>query len=468
MQELSVPHPHHTLDVAAIFPESLAQHNNTSTADHHLKYVGHSENAVIPTNNIPVATVKDVPSFYNRMDPEGAITQPVPQEMDALNEAFQLKRGPAGANDASKQIRRQQFGKITKDVFKIPVWLKDLLYRRIASASGASETQPITYANIKKFYDSSFGRLTPNRRLFELIRQNPRSSYLSIDDLKFSIKFLVENHPGLEFLKQPEFQECYCRTVAIRIMFGLEVRQSRKLMWPQFNRSDLPQLMRDLDDIQDINTVLSYFSYEHFYVLYCRFWELDTDRDQLVGYQELQGYSQGAIVPSVLQRVVQGAGRKLSSGVQGKLDFEDFVYFCLCEEDKNTPQAVYYWFKVLDTDCDGILSGYELGKFFQQNESRFVETCGDELKYADMMCQMVDMIGANKIKEHPFGLTLADLRSCETPANFFNMIFNASKFLNFEHRDPFFEHQQKLQPEKTDWDRFARLEYDRMANEVGQ
>jgi serine/threonine-protein phosphatase 2A regulatory subunit B'' len=26
--------------------------------------------------------------------------------------------------------------------------------------------------------------------------------------------------------------------------------------------------------MQDINKVLDYFSYEHFYVLYCKFWEL--------------------------------------------------------------------------------------------------------------------------------------------------------------------------------------------------
>eukprot|EP00959_Pyramimonas_sp_CCMP1952_P087589 1832939-Pyramimonas_sp.AAC.1 len=29
---------------------------------------------------------------------------------------------------------------------------------------------------------------------------------------------------------------------------------------------------------EDINKVLKYFSYEHFYVIYCKFWELDTVR----------------------------------------------------------------------------------------------------------------------------------------------------------------------------------------------
>jgi len=33
--------------------------------------------------------------------------------------------------------------------------------------------------------------------------------------------------------------------------------------------------------------VLDYFSYEHFYVLYCKFWELDADHDFLLDRDDL-------------------------------------------------------------------------------------------------------------------------------------------------------------------------------------
>ena len=36
-------------------------------------------------------------------------------------------------------------------------------------------------------------------------------------------------------------------------------------------------LMTLLDEEDDINKINDYFSYEHFYVIYCKFWELDTD-----------------------------------------------------------------------------------------------------------------------------------------------------------------------------------------------
>jgi len=36
--------------------------------------------------------------------------------------------------------------------------------------------------------------------------------------------------------------------------------------------------------------VLDYFSYEHFYVLYCKFWELDADHDFLLDRDDLVSF----------------------------------------------------------------------------------------------------------------------------------------------------------------------------------
>ena len=37
-----------------------------------------------------------------------------------------------------------------------------------------------------------------------------------------------------------------------------------------------------LEHEEDINQVTAYFSYEHFYVIYCKFWELDRDHDLFI------------------------------------------------------------------------------------------------------------------------------------------------------------------------------------------
>ncbi|CCW69494.1 unnamed protein product [Phytomonas sp. Hart1] len=374
-------------------------------------------------------------------------------------------------NGVGKLVHKPQFGDLSVKVFKVPLWYKDALFKANCIFVNAPVTsESLTHAQVNRFYYEKMGTLTTSRRLYELISGGleREEDHLTIEDLKEMVKCLISSHPSLEFLQQPEFQEYYCRTVAIRIMYALERQQCRKVYWRDFDRSDLPEVMMKLDS-KDVNQVLEYFSYEHFYVLYCKFWELDTDRDLFIDYSDLCNYSQGSIVPTVIMRVVEGYGRPLTSTVPGHLDFEDFVYFCLSEEDKNSEPAVYYWFKILDVDGDGILSGHELCQFYKENQQRFLEyseSPDGDIAYEDSMCQMLDMLGFDRVKSRRYGLTLGDLRACPTPSNFFNMIFNAPKFLLFEHRDPFAEHQQKLKVEKTDWDRFARAEYDRMAAEA--
>ena len=38
--------------------------------------------------------------------------------------------------------------------------------------------------------------------------------------------------------------------------------------------------------------VRDYFSYEHFYVLYCKFWELDSDHDLFIDASDLARHSE--------------------------------------------------------------------------------------------------------------------------------------------------------------------------------
>lgn len=51
--------------------------------------------------------------------------------------------------------------------------------------------------------------------------------------------------------------------------------------------SRLCQNVALLEEEADINQLTEFFSYEHFYVIYCKFWELDTDHDLLIDPQDL-------------------------------------------------------------------------------------------------------------------------------------------------------------------------------------
>lgn len=54
------------------------------------------------------------------------------------------------------------------------------------------------------------------------------------------------------------------------------------------------------------------------------------------------------------------AVRPFARKVEGKMGYEDFVYFILSEEDKTNNISLEYWFKCIDLDCDGCLRANEM------------------------------------------------------------------------------------------------------------
>lgn len=63
----------------------------------------------------------------------------------------------------------------------------------------------------------------------------------------------------------------------------------------------------------DINKVRNYFSYEHFYVLYCKFWELDDDHDFYLTKEDFSKYSGHTLSSKVIDRIFSETARKFRS-----------------------------------------------------------------------------------------------------------------------------------------------------------
>jgi len=163
----------------------------------------------------------------------------------------------------------------------------------------------------------------------------------------------------------------------------------------------------------------------------------------------------------VIERICSGEVRRTHTDIPNHIAYVDFVHFIIAEEDKLNPRSIDYWFRILDTDGDGILSTYEIEYFFQEQANRIRSISHENITFADFICQLSDMIKPEKAGQ----FTVRDLRNNKLTPVFFNMIFNLAKFVQFEQRDPYLIGGERNTPEMSNWDRFATAEYLRYAEE---
>ncbi|KAL5702333.1 hypothetical protein ACHQM5_027562 [Ranunculus cassubicifolius] len=355
-------------------------------------------------------------------------------------------------------LQINDFRTVTKDLCKLPSFFSITLFKKI----DVSGTGLVTRDGFVDYWING-NMLTKDiaTQIFTILRQ-PDRRYLTQDDFKPVLEELLATHPGLEFLQStPEFQERYAETVIYRIFYHMNRSGNGHLTLRELKRGNLIAAMQHADDEDDINKVLRYFSYEHFYVIYCKFWELDTDHDFLIDKENLIRYGNHALTYRIVDRIFSQIPRKFTSKVKGKMAYEDFVYFMLSEEDKSSEPSLEYWFKCIDLDANGVLTSNEMQYFYEEQLHRMECMAQEPVLFEDILCQMIDMIGP----ETEGCLTLRDLKSCKLSGNVFNILFNLNKFMAFETRDPFLIRQEREDPTLTEWDRFARREYIRLSME---
>ena len=88
---------------------------------------------------------------------------------------------------------------------------------------------------------------------------------------------------------------------------------------------------------------------------------------------------------SVLRRVIQVSN--YTSTVKGFMTYKDFCKFVFAVNNKNSAFAIEYWFRVLDTDDDGVLSLFELEAFWNEQSKRMA-SFADPWKFHDFLCGM--------------------------------------------------------------------------------
>uniref|UniRef100_A0A0N4ZPZ7 EF-hand domain-containing protein n=1 Tax=Parastrongyloides trichosuri TaxID=131310 RepID=A0A0N4ZPZ7_PARTI len=303
----------------------------------------------------------------------------------------------------------------------------------------------------------------------EIVSPKSIRTHVLKDDFIPMLMDLIETYPGLDFLRDaPNFHMRYIDVVIVRIFWSINRSWSGKITANELRKSNFLDTLKMLDEISDINKITDYFSYEHFYVTYCKFWEIDEDHDLLISQDDMKKHCNGAIPDKIIERIFSPAvNRSLVNKNSGKfsndiIGFQEFVAFLLAEEDKRHPTAIEYWFRVIDLDGDGFISLSEMEYFhseiMHQMELRNYE--GNSLK--DVICNLLDMISPtieNKV-------TLCDIKRSGLSHRFFNAFVNVYKFIDQETTDgerPSI--RTEGDKEMSDWDAFCAVEYENLMTE---
>lgn len=318
-----------------------------------------------------------------------------------------------------------------------------------------------------------------NSQSSSTIGSKESSHYLEFHDFMPVIQDVVDTHPGLSFLLQaPEFHCRYIQTVICRIFYNVNrswtgritISEIRQPMGLKFLNS-----LEQLSEIPDINEFTWFFSYQHFYVIYCKFWDLDKDHDLIVSQDDLLEYCDTSLTNKIVSRLVSGCVTRWSGSSSQKktMEYRDFVWFLLAENDKYHPTSIEYWFRVLDLDGDGTLSLYELEYFYEEQAEKMLQLDIEPLAFDDIACLAIDSIGCHNKSST---IHLPDLKKSKNCSPFFDTFVNTNKYLENEHHEPSIEdyddmqdainkvlpyHQQSV----TAWEKYCAEEYRYLANQ---
>ncbi|XP_077472954.1 serine/threonine-protein phosphatase 2A regulatory subunit B'' subunit beta isoform X1 [Stigmatopora argus] len=300
---------------------------------------------------------------------------------------------------------------------------------------------------------------------FVRLLAKPGCNYLEQDDFIPFLQDVVNTHAGLAFLKEAsDFHSRYITTVVQRIFYTVNRSWNGKITCNELRKSHFLQDVALLEQEDDVNQLTEFFSYEHFYVIYCKFWELDTDHDLYIDRKDLAQHNDRAISQKMIERIFSGTvtrDRRVSK--DGRLSYADFVWFLISEEDKKTDTSIEYWFRCMDLDGDGVLSMYEMEHFYEEQCQKLESMAIEPLPFQDCLCQMLDLVKP-RVKGK---ITLHDLKRCKQSHVFFDTFFNIEKYLVHEQRDPFsvIREVEAEGQEVSDWERYSAEEYDLLVAE---
>lgn len=158
--------------------------------------------------------------------------------------------------------------------------------------------------------------------------------------------------------------------------------------------------------------------------LYNKFNKLDVDKNGYLRKEDLAKYSKG-LTTIVIDRIFEEY-----QTYDGELDYQGFLQFVLAMDNKKSPQALQYFWRILDVYHKGAVDSFIINMFFRSVIQKLEVMDRGGFNVEDIKDEIFDMAKP----ELPMAITLQDLVKCGQGDIIVSMLIDAKAFYDYDQR----------------------------------
>eukprot|EP00899_Mesostigma_viride_P024449 jgi/Mesvir1/5189/Mv15322-RA.1 len=275
-------------------------------------------------------------------------------------------------------------------------------------------------------------------RIYLSYHDSMGDGYLREQDLEGYLSQIVPALPQLCKMER-EFETPYRQIAVRKFFFFCDPKKTGKIRIKSLLTS--PVLTELFELRQDDETVASsgkkidrnWFSLPSAKRVYDLFLYLDTNMNGTLSKSELKQYGSGGLTDIFIDRVFEQHLSKQRRGhaVAGEMDFLAFLDFVLAMENKKAPEALAYFFAVLDIHQTGELTVFNVHAFFRVVHEKWIAGGNYELSAADVRDEIWDMVKPRD----PLKITLDDLIASKVGDTVVSMLIDVNAFWAYDNRE---------------------------------
>lgn len=256
--------------------------------------------------------------------------------------------------------------------------------------------------------------------------------FLREKDMENFIFEMIPTLPQLNSLTE-EFYPFYVFTAVRKFFFFLDPKRTGRVRIRDLLSSQiLPELYELRQEQPLADAELNWFSTQSALKVYGAYLFLDVDQNGMLSKTELSRFGSGMLTDVFVDRVFEEyqTYRDAETG-EREMDYKTFLDFVLAMENKNTPQAIQYFWKLVDIHHTGCIDGFVINYFFRAIVKLLRAKSPDIASVDDVKDEIFDMVKSKT----PGIITQQDLVQCRQGGTVLSMLIDATAFWLYDNRE---------------------------------